>query len=49
MYEDKGVICYIDEAMISEIVGAPVKRVAYRQVGDPCCVFQVEPNGNGNP
>ncbi len=41
MYEESAAVCGIDVEMLSEIVGAPVRRVACRHDGDPCCKFEV--------
>lgn len=42
MYEASGDICYIDVELISAIVGYPVRRVASRHEGAPCCTFELE-------
>ncbi|NUQ63264.1 MAG: L-2-amino-thiazoline-4-carboxylic acid hydrolase [Pirellulales bacterium] len=34
-------VCCIDQAMISEVVGAPIRRTACRHDGAPCCTFEL--------
>ncbi|MCE5303002.1 MAG: MarR family transcriptional regulator [Planctomycetaceae bacterium] len=34
-------VCHIDLEMISEVVGKPVRQVACRHEGDPCCAFEI--------
>lgn len=41
MYEESGAVCGMDQEMMSEIVGAPVRRVACRHEGAPCCSFEL--------
>lgn len=48
MYEETGAVCGIDVEMLSQIVGAPVQRVACRHDGDPCCRFELF-STNGSP
>jgi predicted ArsR family transcriptional regulator len=41
MYEDTRTICGVDLNLLSVIVGAPVRQVASRHDGAPCCIFAV--------
>ncbi|MDZ7616098.1 MAG: MarR family transcriptional regulator [Patescibacteria group bacterium] len=41
MLDENRSVCCIDEQMLSIAVGHPVRRVDYRQEGDPCCTFQL--------
>ncbi len=34
-------VCYVDQEMMSRVVGRPVRRTACRHDGDPCCTFQI--------
>lgn len=43
MFEPTGKVCQIDESLITELVGAPVRRIACRHDGDPCCSFELVP------
>jgi len=42
MYEAAGDICYVDLELISAIVGHPVRRIASRHEGAPCCSFELD-------
>ncbi len=37
-------ICFIDQEMMSAVVGRPVRRVACRHDGAPCCSFEIANN-----
>ncbi len=41
MLDDDRSVCCVDEEMMSIAVGHPVRRVAYRHEGDPCCSFNL--------
>ena len=41
MFEESRAVCQIDEKMVSEIVGVPVRRTDSRHDGDPCCIFEI--------
>ena len=41
MFEEKRTVCSIELEMMSSVVGCPVRRVACRHDGDPCCSFEV--------
>jgi predicted ArsR family transcriptional regulator len=43
MFEPGRAVCTIDQDMMSEVVGAPVRRTACRHDGAPCCTFELEP------
>ncbi len=42
MVDDKRSICSVDLEMMSQVVGAPVRRTACRHDGDPCCKFEID-------
>jgi predicted ArsR family transcriptional regulator len=42
MFEESRAVCCVDQEMISSIVGAPVRQVACRHDGDPCCAFALD-------
>lgn len=42
MFEDHRRVCQIDEQIMSIVVGRPVRQVACRHDGDPCCVFEID-------
>lgn len=46
MYEESAAVCGMDVEMLSEIVGAPVRRVACRHQGAPCCQFELFSNNS---
>jgi DeoR family transcriptional regulator, suf operon transcriptional repressor len=41
MVDEERSVCYIDLEMMSEVVGKPVKQIACRHDGAPCCKFAV--------
>lgn len=41
MFEETRAVCGLDHEMMSEIVGAPVRRIACRHDGDPRCSFEL--------
>lgn len=41
MFEEGRSVCQIDQDMLSEVVGRPVRQIACRHDGDPCCEFAV--------
>jgi len=45
MFEPKRSVCRVDEDLLSSVVGRPVRRVACRHDGDPCCSFELLTNG----
>lgn len=47
MFEESQAVCGMDQEMLTEIVGAPVRRTACRHKGDPCCKFELFSN-NGH-
>ncbi len=42
MFEATRSVCRMDEKILSELVGVPVRRIASRHDGSPCCVFQID-------
>ncbi len=40
MLDDKRSVCCVDQQMMSEVIGRPVRRTACRYEGDPCCTFE---------
>ncbi|MGQ9822200.1 MAG: helix-turn-helix transcriptional regulator [Thermogutta sp.] len=45
MFEENRAACLLDNEIISMVVGAPIKQVACRHDGAPCCVFEVSGTG----
>jgi predicted ArsR family transcriptional regulator len=44
MFEERTkAVCCIDQAVIAEVVGAPVERTACRYQAAPCCTFELAP------
>lgn len=43
MFECTGKVCRLDERVLCQIVGAPVRQTACRHQGDPCCAFEIIP------
>lgn len=41
MLDDKRSVCCVDQEMISQVVGRPVRRITCRHEGDPCCTFRI--------
>ena len=41
MAEETGLVCCVDQEMMSLAVGAPVVRTASRHEGAPCCTFEI--------
>ena len=46
MLDENRTVCSIELDMISRIVGAPVRRVACRYEGSPCCTFEIAEQGS---
>jgi Predicted transcriptional regulator len=44
MYDESGIVCEIDRAMLSKIVKSPMERICCRLEGAPCCVFRMTPD-----
>ncbi len=42
MFEESRQVCRVDEKVMSLVVGKPVRRIACRHDGDPCCVFEID-------
>ncbi|NLE39173.1 MAG: MarR family transcriptional regulator [Pirellulaceae bacterium] len=42
MFEENRRVCYVDQKVLSLVVGEPVHRTACRLDGDPCCIYQVD-------
>jgi len=42
MFEDHRRVCQIDAKVMSLVVGRPVRQVACRHDGDPCCIFEID-------
>ena len=45
MLDDDRRVCCVDQAMIAEVIGRPVRRIGYRLDGAPCCTFEIETHG----
>lgn len=43
MYEDERNVCAIDLELMAAIAGCPVRQIACRHDGDPCCRFEATP------
>jgi DeoR family transcriptional regulator, suf operon transcriptional repressor len=41
MVDDERSVCYIDQEMMSAVVGRPVRQTACRHEGAPCCAFEI--------
>ena len=41
MVDEKRSVCHIDLEMMSAVVGRPVRQIACRHDGDPCCKFEI--------
>jgi predicted ArsR family transcriptional regulator len=41
MVDEDRRVCCIDQEMMSRVVGRPVRRIACRFEGDPCCAFEI--------
>jgi len=39
MFEETRAVCCVDQEMMSDVLGVPVRRLACRHDGDPCCEF----------
>ena len=43
MLDEARSICCVDQAMMTAVVGRPVRRTSCRHEGDPCCTFEIIP------
>jgi DeoR family transcriptional regulator, suf operon transcriptional repressor len=41
MVDEKRSVCYIDQEMLTAVVGRPVRQIACRHEGAPCCTFEI--------
>jgi DeoR family transcriptional regulator, suf operon transcriptional repressor len=41
MVDAKRSVCFIDQEMMSAVVGRPIRQTACRHNGDPCCRFEI--------
>ena len=41
MVDDHHTVCCVDQEMMTEVVGCPVRRVTCRYEGAPCCTFEI--------
>ena len=41
MVDQRRNVCHIDQAILSKVVGRPVRKTACRHEGAPCCVFEI--------
>ena len=46
MFECTGKVCQVDERLLHQIIGAPVRQTACRHQGDPCCAFEIVPSSD---
>jgi DeoR family transcriptional regulator, suf operon transcriptional repressor len=42
LIDEKRTICCVDQEMMSQAVGKPVRRTACRHDGAPCCTFEID-------
>ena len=42
MVDENHTVCHIDLDMMAQIVGHPVRRIACRHEGDPCCKVEID-------
>ena len=45
MFEETRMACCMDQMVMSHVVGKSVRRTSCRHDGDPCCVFEIVPEG----
>jgi len=48
MYEENRAACLLDQETFAQVLGGPVRQVACRHDGAPCCVFEVSKENNGH-
>ena len=41
MVDQRRNVCHIDQAILSKVVGRPVRKTACRHEGAPCCAFEI--------
>ena len=41
MVDEHRSVCFIDQEVLSAVVGRPVRQTACRHEGDPCCAFEI--------
>ena len=41
MFEDRRTVCEVDQEVLAALVDGPIRRIACRHDGQPCCVFQL--------
>jgi DeoR family transcriptional regulator, suf operon transcriptional repressor len=41
LVDENRTICQVDLEMMTQVVGRPVRRIACRHDGDPCCKFEI--------
>jgi len=41
MLDDNRSVCCVDQAMMAEVVGRPIRRTSYRLEGAFCCTFEI--------
>lgn len=46
MYEENRAACLLDQQTFAQVLGGPVRQVACRHDGAPCCVFEVTKENN---
>ncbi len=49
MFEDTRTVCEVDLDLITDLVGAPVRQIACRHDGAPCCAFELVATENALP
>jgi predicted ArsR family transcriptional regulator len=41
LLEDRRAICDVDDRLMRQVIGGPLRRVACRHHGDPCCAYEL--------
>jgi predicted ArsR family transcriptional regulator len=49
MFEDTRTVCEVDRDLITDLVGAPIRQIACRHDGSPCCAFELASAENSHP
>jgi len=47
MFEQTRAVCCVDQEVISDVVGAPIRQTSCRHDGAPCCSFQIVSSNGG--
>lgn len=41
MFEESRAVCWLDQEVMSDVLGASLRRIASRHDGEPCCKFEL--------